>query len=80
MSRRRPICPECNEKITRENDEEGAIERCCSFGIEMHDCCSKDVDTENGYKSYYSECYDELDEMEDDGDILGDDGFHNLYE
>ncbi len=79
MARRRPICPECNEKITREDEENGSIERCCSCRVEMHDHCSNDIDTDNGYKSYCSECYDQLDKMEDDGDVLGDDGFHNLY-
>jgi len=79
MARRRPICPECDEKITREDEENGAIEKCSNCSVEMHDHCSKDIDTDNGYKSYCSNCYDELEAMEDDGDILGDDGFHNLY-
>jgi len=79
MARRRPICPECNEKITRAEEEDGSIARCCNCGVEMHDYCTKDIDTDYGYKSYCSDCYNELDEMEDDGDILGDDGYYNLY-
>ena len=79
MARRRPICPECSEKITREDEDYGAIEKCSGCGVEMHQDCSKDIDTFTGYNSYCSDCYDELEEMEDDGDILGDDGYHNLY-
>jgi len=79
MAKRRPICPECDEKITREDEENGEIERCHDCHVEMHNNCSNDVETDSGYRAYCSECYANLQEMEDDGDILGDDGHNNLY-
>ena len=80
MGRRNPICPECGEKITRAELNDGDYTRCGGCGCIMCSGCGtyreEDMDID-----YCSDCYNNYEEYEeeefDDGDPWGDDGRYN---
>lgn len=80
MARRRPICPQCGEKISREDEENEYVTRCCECGVMMHTSCAIEIeDNFFDIKDYCNECYEDLEHREDNSDIPGDDGKHNLF-